>query len=74
MYSPREAIEPGFLDEVVAPAEVRARGRALAEGLAELDQRAHETTKLRVREGALKAIREAIETELTAEALNLGQL
>jgi enoyl-CoA hydratase len=74
MYSPREAIEPGFLDEVVAPAEVRARGRALAEGLAELDQRAHQTTKLRVREGALKAIREAIETELTAEALNLGQL
>lgn len=39
---------------------------AAAAELAELDPAAHVATKLCVRAGALKAVRSAIETELTA--------
>jgi enoyl-CoA hydratase len=72
MYSPREAIEPGFLDEVVAPAELGAVSLRAAEALAGLDLRAHAATKLRVRAGALTALRTAIETELTPENLKIA--
>jgi enoyl-CoA hydratase len=70
MYSPREAVIPGFLDHVVAPSELRAASLEAAQALAQLDPAAHAATKLRARASALRALRAAIETELTAE--NLG--
>lgn len=69
MYSPREAVEAGFLDLVVAPEELDAVAQERALALAGLDPVAHAATKLRVREGTMRALREAIESELTLEVL-----
>ncbi|MGO9910597.1 MAG: crotonase/enoyl-CoA hydratase family protein [Acidimicrobiales bacterium] len=66
MYSPEDAVAPGYLDKVVAPNELRAASIAAAEDLAGLDPKAHAETKLRARGQALKAVRDAIESELTA--------
>jgi len=74
MYGPREAVEPGFLDEVVAPGEVLERAGQVAEGMAGLNAAAHAATKLRAREGLLKALRAAIETELTPASLDSAQV
>jgi enoyl-CoA hydratase len=65
MYSSHEAITAGFLDQVVAPSEVRTVSLARATELAGLDMRAHAATKLKVRDGVLRALRAAIESELT---------
>ncbi len=69
MYSPQEAIAPGFLDRVVPVQELRDASMHAAAQLAELNAAAHAATKLRARANALKALRSAIETELTAEGL-----
>jgi enoyl-CoA hydratase len=66
MYSPTEAIEPGFLDRVVAPDQLLDDARKRAAALRKLDMTAHAGTKLRVRGPALAALREAIDTELSA--------
>ena len=73
MYGPAEAITAGFLDEVVPAGELRAASLAAAASLAELNPQAHAATKLRARGDSLKAIRKAIETELTAEGLGGSQ-
>jgi enoyl-CoA hydratase len=65
MYSPREALSAGFLDRVVAEAELVAVSLEAAGELARLDPAAHTATKLRARATALKAVRSAIESELT---------
>jgi enoyl-CoA hydratase len=67
MYSPPEAITAGFLDRVVPADQLRAASLDAAATLAELNPQAHAATKLRARGNALKAIRSAIETELTIE-------
>jgi len=69
MYGPAEAVTAGFLDEVVPADELLAASLAAATTLAELNPQAHTATKLRARGDALKAIRSAIETELTVEGL-----
>jgi enoyl-CoA hydratase len=69
MYDPAGAVTAGFLDEVVPANELRAASLAAAAELAELNSQAHTATKLRARGDALKAIRAAIETELTVEGL-----
>lgn len=63
MYSPREAVLAGFVDEVVAPDALPAAAAARASELAALDPRAHAATKRRVRQAALDALRRAIETD-----------
>jgi enoyl-CoA hydratase len=60
-------------DEVVPADELRAASLDAAAELAELNPAAHAATKLRVRGDALKAIRAAIETELTPEGLGGAQ-
>jgi enoyl-CoA hydratase len=70
MYTPREALSAGFLDDVLAPSELAATSIQAAHALVQLDPTAHAATKLRARAGALRAVRSAIESELTAE--NLG--
>jgi enoyl-CoA hydratase len=56
VYSPAGAVEAGFLDEVVDPAELAASARARALQLLGLDPVAHAATKLRTREDALNAL------------------
>jgi enoyl-CoA hydratase len=73
MYGPAEAVTAGFLDEIVPANELRAASLAAAATLAELNSQAHTATKLRARADALKAIRAAIETELTVEGLGGAQ-
>jgi enoyl-CoA hydratase len=67
MYSPQEALIPGFLDQVVTADELQSASLQAAAQLAELNATAHAATKLRARANALTALRSAIETELTAE-------
>ncbi len=64
MYSPRDAIVPGFLDQVVEQGDLRDASLAAATDLCELDPTAHAATKLRARGAALAALRTAIESEL----------
>ena len=63
VYSPATAIEAGFLDRVVAPAEVQQAAREVAESFLSLDANAHTGTKLRAREQSLAALRAAIEAD-----------
>ena len=63
IYSPDDALRAGFLDQVVAPDDVEATALAVAERFSKLDMRAHKATKLRTREQALRATREAIERD-----------
>jgi enoyl-CoA hydratase len=72
MYTPAEAVRAGFLDKVVPAKQLRTAALEQASALAELNAEAHAATKLRVREGALRRLRTAIETELTAEGLGAG--
>ncbi len=65
IYGPDEAVVPGFLDRVVPAAKLQAVSLEVAEQLAGLNREAHAATKLRVRGGALKAMRAGIESELT---------
>jgi len=65
MYSPADAIVPGFLDRVVPPWELRDASMQAASELAELDFNAHASTKLRARANALAALRDAMARELT---------
>jgi enoyl-CoA hydratase len=63
VYSPEEAVPAGFLDQVVPLAELPTVSRDVAERLAALNSRAHLSTKLRVREAFLRALRSAIEQD-----------
>jgi enoyl-CoA hydratase len=72
MYSPQEALAPGLLDQVVPAGELRGASLEAAAQLAELNAEAHAATKLRARADALRALRSAIESELTAEGLGVS--
>jgi enoyl-CoA hydratase len=67
MYDPEEAAAAGFLDRVVPAEELREESLAAAEELAGLNMEAHAATKLRVRGASLRALREAIDTELATQ-------
>lgn len=57
VYPPAGAVTAGFLDRVVAPADLAATARDTATQLTQLNMAAHAATKLRVREPALAAVR-----------------
>jgi enoyl-CoA hydratase len=63
VFSPDDAIAAGFLDRVVPASELGDAARTVAGLLAKLDMNAHTATKLRARDGTLKAIRAAIEAD-----------
>jgi len=65
-FSPDTAVEAGFLDRIVAPAEVRATAHAIARQLTALDMSAHAATKLRARRHALEALHAGIEADYAA--------
>jgi enoyl-CoA hydratase len=73
MYGPSEAASAGFLDRVVPAGELRAESLRAARDMAELNLSAHAATKLRARGEQLTALRAAIDTELTVEALTGAQ-
>lgn len=62
-FSPDNAVEAGFLDRVVEPAELQGVARMTAVALSTLDMHAHAASKLRARQCTLSAIREAIEAD-----------
>jgi enoyl-CoA hydratase len=64
MYSPQEAISPGFLDRVVSADELLATAAEAAATLTKLDMPSHAATKLRVRGTMLDAFRQAVTSEL----------
>jgi enoyl-CoA hydratase len=67
MYDPAQAVQAGLLDRVVPVEQLREASLTAAEELAGLNMDAHAATKLRVRAGALRSLREAIDTELGAQ-------
>lgn len=67
MLAPREAAVAGFLDHVVAAEELQATADTLASALTKIDLAAHAATKERVRSPAARAIRAAIDAEITLE-------
>jgi enoyl-CoA hydratase len=60
IYSPVTAVEAGFLDRVVAPDALFDEARAEARRLAELDLRAHHSTKLNLRGRAIQHMRDSV--------------
>lgn len=63
VFSPEDAVVAGFLDQVVAPAELAAASTGAAQRLAALDLQAHLSTKQRVRSTLLRQLRVAIEED-----------
>jgi enoyl-CoA hydratase len=64
LYDPEEAAGAGLLDRVVAAEELRDASLEAAGELAGLNMDAHAATKKRVRDGAIQALREAVDAEL----------
>ncbi len=62
-YSPADAVAAGFLDRVVEASKLQDAARRTAAQLASLNMGAHAATKLRAREHALTAIREAMKAD-----------
>jgi enoyl-CoA hydratase len=63
VYSPESAVTAGFLDKVVEPSALGEAALSTAAGLLKLNVDAHAASKVRARDGALQAIRTAIDTE-----------
>jgi enoyl-CoA hydratase len=67
IFSPQQAAAAGFLDQAVPAAEFDRVTREAAVALTRIDMTAHAATKLRVRGAALKAMRDALETDSMAD-------
>jgi enoyl-CoA hydratase len=68
VFTPTNAVEAGFLDQVVPPVELARTAREAATRLASLDPEAYSATKLRARARLLTDLRAAID----ADAAELG--
>jgi enoyl-CoA hydratase len=64
--APADAVERGWLDQVVGPDQVVPTAQAVAASFAGLDRAAHHGTKLRARAELLAVIRNGVEAELEA--------
>ncbi|HYB99437.1 MAG TPA: crotonase/enoyl-CoA hydratase family protein [Candidatus Limnocylindrales bacterium] len=64
IYSPREAVEVGYLDEVAAEAEVMARAMERAAALGALRDPAYSHTKQMVRAAVSRHIRSTLEEDM----------
>ncbi len=67
MFAPAEAVTAGFFDRIVPAAELDAAADQAAEALSKLNLPAHAATKLRARGPAIKAVRAAIDADITLE-------
>jgi len=61
VYNPEQAMEAGFIDEVVDASELTTRSKAVAEQLAQLPQGQLAANKLSIRAGTLEAMRDSLE-------------
>ena len=61
VYAPEQAVEAGFIDEVVDSGELAARSTAVAEQMAQLPQGQFAANKLSVRAGTLQAMTDSLE-------------
>lgn len=61
VYNPDQAVEAGFLDEVVEAGELDARALAVAEKLAQLPPKQYAANKLSVRAATLQAMRSSLD-------------
>ena len=68
-FDAESARNAGFFDEVVDPAELMPRAEAHAESLQALDQRAHTSSKRRIRAALIRRIRFSIPLDLLDAAL-----
>jgi len=62
-YTPDGAVEAGLLDRVVPPPDVVPTALEMARSMTGLDRAAHTGSKRRLREGALAALRAAIDAD-----------
>ncbi|MFF7709533.1 crotonase/enoyl-CoA hydratase family protein [Pseudomonas sp. NPDC007930] len=60
MFSPAQALQVGFLDQLSSPDSLLADAQAVAQQLAKLNMRAHAATKRKVRAPLLEALERAI--------------
>ena len=65
MFQPGEALTAGFFDRVVPASELEQAAQDAAEALTKVNFACHYATKLRAREPAIKAIRSAIDQDIT---------
>lgn len=63
IYTPADAVAAGFVDRVVAEAELEGESRAVAMRLAKLNRPAYAATKHRVRTPVLQAVRAGLEAD-----------
>lgn len=66
LYSPEEAIAPGFLDQVVVPDALEPTAHAVAQTLVKLDMKAHAASKLRARRATLDAIDHMVDAQFNS--------
>lgn len=69
MLGPSEAAIAGFIDRVVPADTLDAQARYTALSLTQIDLKAHAGSKRKARDTAVKALRRAIESELTPDNL-----
>lgn len=72
MLTPEQAMQAGFLDEVVTADELMAVARARATQLGELNMNAHAGTKLKARAQFLETLDRAIELDQRMPAPSIG--
>ena len=63
MFSPEQAVEAGFLDQVASATELEAEALAVATQLTQLNMTAHRNTKLKTRKALLELLDWAIEED-----------
>lgn len=68
-FDAESALQAGFFDELVDPAELMSRAEALATELRNLDERAHKASKRRIRAALIRKIRLSIPLDLWDAAL-----
>lgn len=63
MFNPQQALEAGFLDQVVASEQLMPAALAMAEQLKKINMTAHRNTKLKVRRELLETLDRSIELD-----------
>jgi len=68
-FDPESALQTGFFDELVDPAELMSRAEARVGDALELDPRAHTVSKRRIRKALIRKIRFSVPLDLIDAAL-----
>ena len=63
MFNPQQALQAGFLDQVVSSEALHDTARQVAAHLQKLNMKAHAQTKLKVRSALLQTLDAAIEKD-----------